>query len=562
VADVGEDGRPGGTPTSNPLALSAAHDLLGGPTNQAQILAQVGVHLTIAGDCYVIGETPVDEMGTPLPDDEWYVASTDELSFRSGSWFIDRGNGKRALDEDRTVIIRVWQSHPKKKWLADSPVRAVLPVLRELRQLVRVAGQQLDSRLAGAGILLLPIGVQFPPPSADALRANPDADPLMLALAENIMTPLEDPEDSSRLVPMTLRVPAEVVDKVKLVTFASQLWEENKALREACIRRLALGLDMPPEQLLGMSDANHWGAWQIEESGVKLHVAPKLTTIVNAINEGYYEPALERLGLDPFRFTLWFDVSELVQRPNRGSDAQWLYDHDELSGVALRRETGFDESDAPSKDERLAKLLAVVTREHPELLNSLVDPLITLWLGGAVSGADVTVPVEQINQGLGGEAVPDADVPTGEVPTGTELPDTQPASLLDMDRQEAMLATATEVRAQAPDMATAEIVCAHLLTNRALELAGKRLLTREIRGTYDGDLRRLHLQMKVTASQLDRLLAGAWDWVPEIAGLVGLDPVMLRAQLQDYVGSLLTSGQPHDVRYLAQVVRKCQRRAA
>jgi hypothetical protein len=482
VADVGEDGRPGGTPTSNPLALSAAHDLLGGPTNQAQILAQVGVHLTIAGDCYVIGETPVDEMGTPLPDDEWYVASTDELSFRSGSWFIDRGNGKRALDEDRTVIIRVWQSHPKKKWLADSPVRAVLPVLRELRQLVRVAGQQLDSRLAGAGILLLPIGVQFPPPSADALRANPDADPLMLALAENIMTPLEDPEDSSRLVPMTLRVPA--------------------------------------------------------------------------------EPALERLGLDPFRFTLWFDVSELVQRPNRGSDAQWLYDHDELSGVALRRETGFDESDAPSKDERLAKLLAVVTREHPELLNSLVDPLITLWLGGAVSGADVTVPVEQINQGLGGEAVPDADVPTGEVPTGTELPDTQPASLLDMDRQEAMLATATEVRAQAPDMATAEIVCAHLLTNRALELAGKRLLTREIRGTYDGDLRRLHLQMKVTASQLDRLLAGAWDWVPEIAGLVGLDPVMLRAQLQDYVGSLLTSGQPHDVRYLAQVVRKCQRRAA
>jgi hypothetical protein len=65
---------------------------------------------------------------------------------------------------------------------------------------------------------------------------------------------------------------------------------------------------------------------------VKLHVIPVLTTVVNAINSGYYEPALERQGLDAFRFTLWFDTSELVQRPNRGADAQWLYDHDQLSG--------------------------------------------------------------------------------------------------------------------------------------------------------------------------------------------------------------------------------------
>jgi hypothetical protein len=96
------------------------------------------VHLTIAGDAYIIGETPVDQQGIPLPDDEWYVASTDELSFRTGGWFIDRGNGRRPLAEDRTVIIRVWNSHPRKKWQADSPVRAVLPVLRELRQLQRV----------------------------------------------------------------------------------------------------------------------------------------------------------------------------------------------------------------------------------------------------------------------------------------------------------------------------------------------------------------------------------------------------------------------------------------
>jgi hypothetical protein len=888
-ADIGPDGQPTAKPTTNPAALAAAHDLLGGPGNAAQILAQVGVHLTVAGDCYLIGETPVDRAGVPLPDDEWYVASTDELSFRSGTWMIDRGNGRRPLAEDRTVIIRIWTSHPRKKWQADSAVRAVLPVLRELRQLQRVSGQQMDSRLAGAGLLVLPIGVQFPAPSAETALANPGADPLMLSLAENIMVPLEDPEDSSRLVPMTLRVPPEAVDKVKLVTFASQLWAENTTLREACIRRMALGLDMPAEQLLGLGDSNHWcqdseteiltpggwcrqeelsvgdtvltlnhdtglsqwqpveaiyrarvvneamlrmtsgqhsslstqghrwpiiktgkyagspyrwttsldgfaasdrvpvaapladtvtekvysddlvrllaaytsdgtiltqrsgnrvvrivkfadseirelrrvltavygrpptegahptrtatgtafllrtaesaalfaltgehkairrdvinsltvnqcrllldsmieigdgirqgpadtffqvessrldplehaailagykvirgqrnqqtgfgerplhtlrvsrsrtvfsphdceqewvpytgtvwcpttanrtwlarsaagtvyytgnSAWQIEESGVKLHVAPKLTTIVNAINEGYYEPALTRQGLDAWRFTLWFDVSELVQRPNRGADAQWLFDHDELSGQALRREVGFDEADAPAESEKLAKILAKVVVANPELLNSLTAPLLRLWLGGTVPAEEITVPVEDLQKGLGESVVPDQDIPTEPVPTGTELPTTAPAAVrrLGGRAQEAIVTAATEVAQVAPELATPQIVCAHLLTNRALELAGKRLLTREIRGTYAGDLRRLHEQMTVTVPMLDRLLSGAWDWVEEIAVLVGLDPGALRAELADYVGQLLTSGQQHDVRYLAVVIRQTEDR--
>ena len=63
-AEIGEDGRPSGTPTTDPKALQAAHDLLGGPSNQAQILQQVGVHLTVAGDCYIVGETPVGSLFT------------------------------------------------------------------------------------------------------------------------------------------------------------------------------------------------------------------------------------------------------------------------------------------------------------------------------------------------------------------------------------------------------------------------------------------------------------------------------------------------------------------
>jgi len=116
----------------------------------------------------------------------------------------------------------------------------------------------------------------------------------------------------------------------------------------------------------------------------------------------------------------------------------------------------------------------------------------------------------------------------------------------------------------APQQASEEIVCAHLLTQRALELAGKRLLTRAVRGTYSGDLRELHQFVPVAADQLPRLLAGAFDWMedPSLAGMIQLDPVRFRQELESYVGGLLTSGTVHDVRYLPQVVQRARRSAA
>jgi hypothetical protein len=430
AADVGEDGRPSGQPTEHPAALAAAYDLLGGPTTQAQILSQVGVHLYVVGDCYVIGETPVDDAGDPVGEDEWFVASTDELSYSAGAWKLDRGNGKRDLDVSRTVIIRVWTSHPRKKWEADSPTRAVLPILRELRSLVRVAGQQMDSRLAGAGVLILPTNVEFPAPSPDAVAANPGADPLMLSLAESVLVPLDDPTDSARLVPLVLRVPPDAVDKVRHISFASALQAENQTAREACIRRLALGLDMPAEVLLGMSTANHWSAWAIEEQAVKLHIAPKLVVIVDAINEGYYVPALERAGLDPWRYTLWFDVTELVQRPNRGDDAKAAHAAGVLSAAALLREGGFDEGDLPSPEERLERLLQQVIAANPGGAGDLLPVLVHLWQGGKVTDLDLAPVVPPADDGSGepAPALPaggDADSDDGG---GRALPD-MPAAL-------------------------------------------------------------------------------------------------------------------------------------
>jgi hypothetical protein len=371
----------------------------------------------------------------------------------------------------------------------------------------------------------------------------------MLSLAENILVPLEDPDDSSRLVPMALRVPGEYVDKVRHLTFASQLQQENAEMREACIRRLALGLDMPPEQLLGKGNINHWGAWQIAEEGVKLHVSPRLVTIVNALNEGYYAPALRKLNIEPSRFTLWFDVTELVSRPNKGADAQALHDRFALSDKALRRETNFDESDAPTQEEVLRRVLVQMVKAQPALLETLAPELDVDW--DAVRGS---VGVEQ-PQPL-------------DSPTGTELPGVPAASVIPRDsaltpRQEAVLVAANEVRKVAPKLASREVVVAHLLTQRALDIAGKRLMTRDQKASLkDIDPRHRHEHVNVEVDQLPYLLQSAFDWVEELATMVGLDHTLLRPQLVEYVGSLITNGQPHDVRYLVSVIQRARRRAA
>src|SRR6266581_4378747 len=56
-------------------------------------------------------------------------------------------------------------------------------------------------------------------------------------------------------------------------------------------------------------------------------------------------------GDDPADWGVWYDASELVLRPDRSQDATDTYDRLELSGEALRREHGFDDSDKPTEDE-------------------------------------------------------------------------------------------------------------------------------------------------------------------------------------------------------------------
>jgi hypothetical protein len=92
-------------------------------------------------------------------------------------------------------------------------------------------------------------------------------------------------------------------------------------------------------------------AWLIDEQGVKIHVAPAVELICDALTTGYLTPRLLAQDEDPDEWIVWYDASSLILRPDRSQDATDTYDRLELTGEALRREHGFDESDKPSDDE-------------------------------------------------------------------------------------------------------------------------------------------------------------------------------------------------------------------
>jgi hypothetical protein len=155
---------------------------------------------------------------------------------------------------------------------------------------------------------------------------------------------------------------------LRVVNFSSDVDKALVDQRESAIRELATSLDMPAEVLLGMGDVNHWSSWQIEESGLKIHVSPKAELICYCLTTGYLIPTLKAMGADLTgpnggKIVTWYDPSELAVRPDKSANVVLAYDRLEASGDALRREVGLDDGDKPDKKELEAMVLKAIVKQ-------------------------------------------------------------------------------------------------------------------------------------------------------------------------------------------------------
>jgi hypothetical protein len=356
-------------------------------------------------------------------------------------------------------------------------------------------------------------------------------------------TAIQNRDDPAALVPLIVKAPAEQLEHVKHVTFATPLSAEVEGMRETAIRRLALGLDMPPEVLTGMGDANHWSGWQIEESAVKGTVEPMLELICHALTTGYLLPVLGLKAAET-NLMVWYDTSELTQRPDRSGAAGELWDRGELSGDALRRESGFGLEDAPRPDERRRRTLEKLIAADPG-----VTPAILELLGYVQPGDLPSVPA------IGEQEPPALDEPApGEPAEQRALPARPPAG--DEPQPEPVpaggAASATAASTSGIALGIAWGAVAGTIARHAMDYAGKRLLRvagRAHRGRHEETLAwELHCAISIRdelGGNVERLLENAYD---PFAGT----PVFERCHglIDRHVRMALLSGQPLDVHAL------------
>lgn len=386
-------------PDSEEYHLNALLESIGdGPTSQAQLINRLGINLFVVGEGWLVGlpkDTSIEYDSVEeldLNELTWRMLSVSEVEF-------DRSQEKLKLSleagealtigPEKLYLIRVWRPHPRRYWEPDSPTRSSLPVLRELVGLTMHISAQVDSRLAGAGLLLVPQSAQ------QAIRiqagaSEDDPDPFTESLIQAMLTPIADRANASALVPLVLGVPDESTKQFEFITFSKPLDTEARSLRDEAIRRLALGQDAPPELLLGVSSMNHWGAWLVREDVVTTHIEPSLALICDALTSQFLWPVLEANGYTEEQareYVIWYDVSHMIMRPNRAADALKLHEKGVLSDDALRAATGFDDSHAPESPlDKLpmARALALqMVRDKPDLilnpgLEVLIDQLNSL----------------------------------------------------------------------------------------------------------------------------------------------------------------------------------------
>lgn len=408
-------------------------ELAGGVGGQSSLMSGFTIYLDVPGECYLVGET------LPSGKNTWYLRSIEEL--RPGQrtpdgdviWKITEGYGRwRDLPND-SLIIRVYRPHKRFNNVATSPARAARPLLRELELLNRHIQSQYLSRLASAGIVIFPDEVTFPvrPEFADA------PDPFVAEWIEIAAEAIKTPGTASAVVPIPIKVPGEYVDKIAHIDFTLQLDQTIIAKRDSVLTRLAISMDMPPEALLGTRDVNHWNAWLIDEQGVKIHVAPEVEIICDALTTGYLKPRMAALAegddsIDPDEWVVWYDASELILRPDRSTSALAVYDRFELSGASLRRENGFDETDKPTDDERKDQILIAITKQPVNAWQAMDE------LDYTTKPSTQPPPLNQPpskSDGLQPAPTPEDQEPAdriGETPRGNEQPSKpSPKSALD-----------------------------------------------------------------------------------------------------------------------------------
>lgn len=419
---------------------------------QSGLLKDAALNLVVCGECYLIQMPAKPSQGIP---ESWDIRSVDEVmaDARGGFTVIGRreqltGQSGAANQNQATLlgknafIGRIWRAHPRFSDEADSSLRGLLDLCAELLLLNRTFRATARSRL-NAGALYLPDGLSvaaqgdgdFPYDADDELNPNftveEAEDEFEEQLIDAMTTPIRDEESASAVVPLIIRGPAELGEKIKQFKFERSFDPALAQRADRVLERILQGLDVPKDVVTGLANVKYSNALQIDESLYKAHIEPLMLLISDALTVVYLRPYLVAQGYseaDVNKLTVWYDPSAIATRNDRATDADAGFDRGAVSYHTWRRSHGFSDADAPSPTELAIRMMyekGSITPELTEALLASVAPDIMKTVRDTQQQSSVGPIPPEVQQALSGqpETSPATPEQTTETPTQENLPD-------------------------------------------------------------------------------------------------------------------------------------------
>ena len=420
-------------------ALARLDSAYGG---QAGLLRDAALNLSVSGECYLVQFPAKTGTGTP---ESWDIRSTDELQVDSKNAYMiisrrdvtsaSRGGNNNAIKlPNQAFVGRIWRAHPRYSEEADSSLRGLLDLCAELLLLNRTFRATARSRL-NAGALYLPDGLsvaaQGDPdyPYDDENEINPGVtveeaeDEFEDQLIDAMTTPIRDEDSASAVVPLIIRGPAELGDKIKQFKFERSFDPALAQRADRVLERILQGLDVPKDVVTGLANVKYSNALQIDEALYKAHIEPLMLLIADAITVVYLRPALIASGFteeDVKRICVWYDPSQVATRNDRAADADSGFDRMAVSMEAWRRAHGFSAADAPDAKELAIRLLIEKGALSPELSEAMINAISPEFMNkirevqNAGSPTPITPEIQQALDEAAGLTPPPLDETTQE----------------------------------------------------------------------------------------------------------------------------------------------------
>lgn len=269
---------------------------------------------------------------------------------------------------------RFYTPDPRDTRKAISALRPALGPAEELLTFQALSRAQARSRIP-AGMLLVPKEQSF----------SGEGDPFSKGLEQAMTLAIADVTHPAAFAPIKVTMAAELIDKVRHLTFDRPYDDKIDQKIMLATKRIALALDIPAELLLGLADVNHWTGWLVSDETYTAHVGPLAVDVADvfaSVWEKLHEGEFVEIRPNP---------AALLARRSSVRDAFDAYELGVISGEYVREVMGADEQNAPDEAELARRL-----NRDPTVAENPGAP--TTGLGATVTGVAEAKQLAEIIQ--------------------------------------------------------------------------------------------------------------------------------------------------------------------